>query len=74
MNKLHEQYVQMIAHVVSRSNQDRSLFISALETVIPEKVIVPQIVFINIKFTLSKIYDSYFLVSGENESPNFIDL
>ena len=49
----------MIAEFINKSVEDRSLFIASLESLFNEQTIVPLIIFINLKFTISKLYDSY---------------
>jgi len=64
----------MITQVVSRSSQDRALFISSLESLFNEQIQFPLIIFVNIKFAISKIYDSYFSLSTTGVPENYQDL
>jgi hypothetical protein len=52
----------MVAQIVSKSVPDRALFIGAIESLFSEQVYFPQVLFSNISFTVSKIYDSYFII------------
>lgn len=72
--KLNEQYVSMLTQVISRSAQDRSIFITSLESLFSEQIQFPLIIFVNIKFAVSKIYDSYFTLAANGIPDNYQDL
>jgi hypothetical protein len=72
--KLNEQYVSMLTQVISRSAHDRALFITSLESLFSEQIQFPLIIFVNIKFAVSKIYDSYFTLGANGIPDNYQDL
>ena len=72
VGKLNEEYVSMIASIVSRP-EDRMILVSSLLSLFNEKYLCLNIIFINIKFTISKIYDSYILTE-QPKAEEFKDL
>ena len=72
VGKLNEEYVSMIAFIVSRP-EDRMILVSSLLSLFNEKYICLNIIFINIKFTISKLYDSYILTE-QPKAEDFKDL
>jgi len=55
-SRLNEQYVEMISKLVGRS--DRGLFIEMLDSLIPEPTMLTQFSFLNLKWTISQLYDA----------------
>lgn len=50
-SKLHEQHVKMISTLVA--SDDRRMMLDALEELVPSPAVLPQIAFVNVKWTIS---------------------